>query len=919
MRLRRAVTLAVVLIAAGCAVNRYKVKGRPVEYEGFYAIYRSGMRTVIYQMPHVDRFTVAVSYRAGSADDPPGKEGLAHLAEHLAFRIRPGGPAAPRLWDRLIGSGWTWNAATSSDDTVYWEVGNAEGLRAALELEAARMRDALATVSQEEFSLERDVVVAEYRQRFETHPEAAELDWVRQAAFAGHPYGRPRAGTPESLARIALGEAKAWAKQRYGPEGALLAVISPREPREVAREIAAVFGDLADDTQAPAASIAYQPPPLPTAPDLPQEVKVHKAPVDHPVLWVAWLVPGAFDQIAPRTHAAAEAVESAAWARLGGWHESGVVHDVESGIELMDGAGLLWTRVLLDKAEDAERVAGAVRFAAGELVVQVQRWKARLITRLREQLLMDAYLGMEQMDARAILRFVRATNTPDYLRGWSSQVAAQLQFDVDRYADDFLTSKRSVAVLVQPDAQAGWPAASPSAAGRGEADRDPLEEDLAGLPPPTLERTRAAARSPGLDRAERRTLPNGLEVVLARRGTLPVAAVRLVFRTDGDGTEGSAPALRFVAVGAGRSSFASSRQARVAARVSRSAGPEHLVLGVRGSSANLDALLDSVSEWAREFQTSYLDLTLKDYNNRLRREVRTPSSRARGALLGGLFPGHAYGWVPTPAELERQSFGDVRRWIDRQMRPERATLLVTSDVAPTPELWAFLEDEFGGWKRGEGPRPVPAAEPPLPDGPRVLLVDRPGASQAALLVGFRTPPRASRDAPAQRAVEWLLRSRLEQRLRVEQGISYGVQLHSEEHARGAALVVSTAVERPAAARSLGQILAGARGLGQSPVSPRTAGWAAWQVARAHGVRFDTVRGAARALEEMTLDGRPADYFETLRESIASLDAQRIQAAARGLATGREVAVVVGDRAALEPQLKAAGYRVEVVPEPVEAR
>ncbi|HEY6104844.1 MAG TPA: insulinase family protein, partial [Anaeromyxobacteraceae bacterium] len=274
---------------------------------------------------------------------------------------------------------------------------------------------------------------------------------------------------------------------------------------------------------------------------------------------------------------------------------------------------------------------------------------------------------------------------------------------------------------------------------------------------------------------------------------------------------------------------------------------------------------------------------------------------------------------PTPANLEPYGFRDVRRWIDRQMQPERATLLVVSDVAPTPELWAFIEGEFGGWSRGGEARPAPAAEPPQADRRRVVLVERAGASQAVLLVGFRTPPRASRDAAAHGAVEWLLRSRLQERLVMEQGVSYGVLVHVEEQARGAALVVETAVERPAAARSLGQILDTARGLAESPVTPAIAGWAAWQVARGHALRFDAVRGTAGALEEMLLDARPQDHFETLGDSIASLDPQRIRAAARAMGVGREAAVVVGDRAALEPQLAAAGYQVAVVPQAAESR
>lgn len=157
-----------------------------------------------------------------------------------------------------------------------------------------------------------------------------------------------------------------------------------------------------------------------------------------------------------------------------------------------------------------------------------------------------------------------------------------------------------------------------------------------------------------------------------------------------------------------------------------------------------------------------------------------------------------------------------------------------------------------------------------------------------------------------------MESRLQQRLRVEQGVSYGVQVTRLDRKRAAAVLVSAAVDRAAAAASLGTVLSTLRGLGESPVPLPTASWAAWQVARRYGFRFDTVAGAADALEELALEGRPPDWFERLPGSIAGLDPERLQAAARSLALGREAVVAVGDRGLLEPQLRRAGYQVEVL-------
>ncbi len=912
MSARRASMLAALAAAAGCATSRFEVKGQPVPYEGFYATFPSGMRLVVYQMPHVDRFMFGVSYRAGSVDDPPGKEGLAHLAEHMAFRGRPGGKGEPRVWDRLVASGWGWNAFTSADETDYWEVGKPAELRAALDLEAARMTDPLAGVTEDDLAVEREVVISEWRERFETDPAGAELQWVMEAVLPGHAYARPVAGTPESLRRIGLADLRAWTRERYTPRGVVMVLIAPMAARDAVVQVVEAFGKLIGDGAPRVEPLAYQPPALPEKPRPAPGIQRRKAPVDYPQLWVAWPVPGYFARIVPQTLAVEWTLYASLMPRLANWLEHGVVHSVRPGVVFRDGASLMYVRVELDKAEDADRVAEAVRFAAGKLrVVDSESvGRRRFVEWLRDRLLVGAYQDLEGIYAPAVSRFVRAHGVPDYLRHWSAMVAVQLLYSVDAYADQFLSSSRSAVVLIEPDrnTSAGDAGGSPGVA----ENPVPTEDDLAGQTPPPPQRIAAAARAPGLDKAERRTLPNGLEVVVARRGTLPVADVRLVLRTDGEGTAGSPFGVRRLAMAASRSLFADLRQLALGAEPFEQVTPESVVMGVKGSSGNLHGLLDSISEWGRRLRTGRTDKVIDALKKRLGWDATRPSRRAREALLASLFPGHPYGRQLLGRDLDQHGFVAAGAWLDRQMRPERATLLVTSDVAPSPELWAYVEKEFGSWQRSEAGPPQPAAEPPLPAGRRVVLVERQGASQALLWIGVRAPRRSARDEPALEGLEWLVESRLQQQLRVEQGVSYGVHVTRLDRRLGAAVLVSAAVDRGAAAASLGRVLSTLRGLGESPVPSLTSSWAAWQVARQYGFRFDTVAGASDALEELALERLPPDWFEKQPGSIAGLDPERIQAAARSLALGREAVVAVGDRETLEPQLRRAGYQVEVL-------
>lgn len=925
MLLRALASLAAVLLlstpARVPAAGRYKPQGPAVPYEGYFATFPSGLRLVVYEMPQVDRFMLSVSYRAGAADDPAGREGLAHLAEHLAFRARPAA-GLPRYWDQLQATGWAFNAFTSADETVYFESGKPEELRHAVALEAARMRDPLLGVGDDELAVEREVVISEYRERFETSGTAAEAWTVLREAFpAGHPYARAYAHDPAGYRRIGLADLRPWVKERYQPAGAVLVIASPMKAKDTAQLVLETFGALATGDGTPRPPLAHRPPELP-GPGAARELVRRRAPVEAPRLWVAWPVPGFYSRQIPLAHGAAAALGLALRDVLRPDLFEGAVEDVDVGVLELDGAGLLYARLALRDEADAARLAERVKSAAAERLVDksldldraaVAAKSNRLLATdaVRERLLVEAYLELEQIDTVAVSRFLRATGSPDFLAAWPRMVAGQLGSDqLDGYAYQHLKRDRAVAVLVSPDG-GSLPGATglPSPARRADG-IDELEDEGA-LPPPGAARALAAARAPGLDRAERRVLPNGLEVVVARRGTLPIAEVRLVVRPEVDGTEAIPAGVAGLALG-GRSGW-TAEWAQFSTGTQRSVrtGREAVVFRSRGTSANLDVLLEGAGQWVKSQRVEDFDERRRLAGVGVARGQRHPASRAMALLRARLFPGHPYGATPTAAAVGEITEKTAEAWLDQQFRPERATLVVVSNLAPTPELWEYVEGQFGRWRAGERRANLPSR--PAPVAARtVLLLDRPGAAQALLLAGWQAPPPGIRDEAAFSAVLRLLQDRLVRRIRVEEGVSYGARVTAVDRAAGGFVLAAAAVERGAAVESLRHLLDSAGALAAAPVDPTAAARARWHEARRFGLAFDTVAEAAGALEELAVLRLGPGRFEALPASIASLDAARIQAAARALGVGREVVVVLGDQATLLPELQKAGLAPEVV-------
>src|SRR5215470_2950221 len=71
----------------------------PISFKVFPYLLPSGLRVVLQEDHSAPLVAVVTVVGVGTADDPAGKEGLAHLVEHLTFEARPNG--STRRWDQL--------------------------------------------------------------------------------------------------------------------------------------------------------------------------------------------------------------------------------------------------------------------------------------------------------------------------------------------------------------------------------------------------------------------------------------------------------------------------------------------------------------------------------------------------------------------------------------------------------------------------------------------------------------------------------------------------------------------------------------------------------------------------------------------------------------------------------------------------
>lgn len=217
----------------------------------------NGMEVVFLPDRRSPIVTHMVWYRNGSADDPPGKSGIAHFLEHLMFKGTKTYPAGH--FSKLVAAvGGQENAFTSYDYTAYYQRVPREHLATCMAYEADRMTNLV--LSDEVVAVERDVVLAERGMITEADPGQRLEEAVQLAAFPAHPSGRPVIGWRHEIESLSGGDALAYYRRFYTPENAILVVSGNAETDEVLTMAEAAYGAIPAAGAAPVRERLQDPP-----------------------------------------------------------------------------------------------------------------------------------------------------------------------------------------------------------------------------------------------------------------------------------------------------------------------------------------------------------------------------------------------------------------------------------------------------------------------------------------------------------------------------------------------------------------------------------------------------------------------------------------------------------------------------------
>ena len=236
----------------------------------------NGLTLVLCERHEAPVFSFYTEVNAGSANDPGGQSGLAHMFEHIAFkgtteigtsdyaaekaaldkvekayaaydaeyRKRVGQDAAklaslkkafndavdaaqkyvvPNQFSEIAEENGATdiNASTAEDTTQYFWSMPSNRLELWAYLESSRIGWPVAR----EFYKERDVVQEERRMRVDSSPEGRLIEEFLAAAYMAHHYGTPGVGWESEISQVSASEADAFHKKYYVPSNIVVAVV----------------------------------------------------------------------------------------------------------------------------------------------------------------------------------------------------------------------------------------------------------------------------------------------------------------------------------------------------------------------------------------------------------------------------------------------------------------------------------------------------------------------------------------------------------------------------------------------------------------------------------------------------------------------------------------------------------------------
>jgi len=420
-------------VAAGPDISQFKLD--------------NGLEVMVIPDHRTPVVTHMVWYKVGSADEQPGKSGIAHFLEHLMFKGTDAHPQG-QFSAEVARLGGQENAFTSQDYTAYFQRVAKEHLEKMMGFEADRMTGL--KLSDEVVLPERDVVLEERRMRTDNEPGARLGEIMQATTYVNHPYQHPIIGWEHEIKKLNREDALAFYRRFYAPNNALLVVAGDVTADEVKALAQKTYGKVARADTPPRDR------PQEPEPEAHRRVALADARVAQPSLQRTYLVPSS--RTAQNKEDAALEVLSHI---LGGGQTARLYRTLVAEKGLAAGAGSWYQSTAYDDTRFVAYASPLPGVSLEDLEVAVDAVIADLIEKgvddlelARAKTRLTADLVYAQDNQATLARIYGASwatgQSPEDVKRWPDDIKAVTADDVKAVARKYLSVNRAVTGYLKP-------------------------------------------------------------------------------------------------------------------------------------------------------------------------------------------------------------------------------------------------------------------------------------------------------------------------------------------------------------------------------------------------------------------------------------------------------------------------------------
>jgi zinc protease len=414
-----------------------------------------------------------------------------------------------------------------------------------------------------------------------------------------------------------------------------------------------------------------------------------------------------------------------------------------------------------------------------------------------------------------------------------------------------------------------------------------------------------------------KTLPNGLRVIVTRQTAVPKVTVTLTvlsgYSSDPADLTGLANMTADVIQEGTKTRTSREIRRQVfgwGGSLSSAVSQDFSSLTTRGLSEYAPQLIALVGDVAMNptLPPDEIAILKQQRMQNVAQQKASPQFLSNRQFRRALFGSHPYARTSeTEASLQAIDRAKLEAFHRDHYRPNNSFLLVVGAVDPDAVV-AAAEKTFGGWAKGDVPKPAFPAPPAL-SGRRVYFVQRPNSIQSSISVGNlavkRSDPRWFELTLANTIYGGAFNSRIVRNIREEKGYTYSPGSALTGFSEAGFYRFNADVRNEVTGATLTEVFKEIDLL-------RTGGsdGAELQGAKSYlrgifPIQTSTQSGLAATLNNVYVYGLPKDYPETFRGKIAAVTpAQVKQAAATLLGSDNSLITIVGDWAKVKDQLGA---------------